>query len=347
MDRLAYLSALIARIGLIAAVNQAFAQVPVDLVSPSATLQLVRGGLDMTEGPASDSSGTVFFTEPFSNTLWRVDTSGTVSLLRGDTQGANGVVFDSQDRMILCEIGRVARFESDSSLLPLAMFAGRANDLSLCADGGLFFTEPDWDIPANGDVWYLPPGGPARTVLSAEVGFPNGVEYVEERHRLYVAVSRQNVIRSYPVDNGMNLGQPDTFVTVAAPDGFAIDERGNFWVAGNSTAIVFVYDSTGAALGQVPITPQSSITNCAFGGPGHDILFITGGNAVYKLQTLVRGRSTTGAVTVVEPRRGLHQGASPEGQQTARTVLLDGRMVRQPRCMPGARECARHVTQFR
>jgi gluconolactonase len=297
------------------------AQLPSSLADPGETLQLVRGGLNMTEGPAADSAGTVYFTEPFQNTLWRVPLSGDAHLVMNNTQGANGLVFDQQNRMILCEIDRVSRLEPDSSFTPLATFTGRANDLSLCADGGMFFTEPDWNTPANGDVYYLPASGSARKVLVAETGFPNGIEYIEEQRMLYVAISRQNVVRRYPVAQNMDLGQPDTFVSVQAPDGFALDEHGNFWIAGNSTAVVYVYDPAGQALGQLSISGQSSVTNCAFGGLNRDILFVTGGSAVYKIQTKVRGRSTTGAVGTRTPRRGLApRGGAEHSRWSVRTL---------------------------
>ena len=57
-------------------------------------------------------------------------------------------------------------------------------------------------------------------------------------------------------------------------------------------------------------------SNCAFGGPDFDILYITAGSGLYKLQLKVKGRKTTGELPV-----GIRQ--KRPGMTTGRAAMPD------------------------
>jgi hypothetical protein len=83
------------------------------------------------------------------------------------------------------------------------------------------------------------------------------------------------------------------FCMVSGPDGLAIDERGNIWIASSTgPQSVVMVDSTGAQKGTISI--GSGATNCCFGGTNFQTLFITAGNGVYSLNLKIKGRRTTG-----------------------------------------------------
>lgn len=69
------------------------------------------------------------------------------------------------------------------------------------------------------------------------------------------------------------------------PDGMCIDKNGNIYVATWNSAIE-IFAANGDSWGQISM-PENNITNCAFGSMNNEILFVTGVNNLYSLQTPV------------------------------------------------------------
>jgi gluconolactonase len=280
---------------------------PSDLVSPSATLEVVASGLDFTEGPVTDSEGNLYFTDTEGGgaEIWTVPAGGgaaSVYKTQSQANGANGLVVDTQDRLLACEFGGVGRWETGGTHSTIASGAGvdRANDITLCSDGGFFFTDPIWD--GVGDIFYMSSGG-TLTRVATNLQFPNGLEYVEEKNLLYVSISQRNEVWTFIPNAGRtSLSAVGALAQVNVADGLALDERGNLWVASNGDATVEVFDSLGNHLGRITCSGQSGVQNCAFGGTDNKVLYITATNTVYKLDVLVSGRSTRGDA-VVRTRR--------------------------------------------
>src|SRR2546422_1737616 len=73
------------------------------------------------EGPAWHSpSRSLYFVG--GNRITRLDPDGKTHIFREPSGGANGLLFDKQGRLVVCEAGnrRIARTESDGSITVLA-----------------------------------------------------------------------------------------------------------------------------------------------------------------------------------------------------------------------------------
>jgi gluconolactonase len=273
---------------------------PTSLVASGDTVQTVRAGLAFTEGPAVDTLGNLFFTEPFDNEIWKIPPTGGGGVFRSNSNRANGLVFDSRDRLIACERGQLTRTETDSTVDTLVTLTGTgdldANDLSLASDGGIFFTQPVWG--GEGNVYHLSSAGTLKTLLPSVTGFPNGIEYIEEKDLLYIAYSQRNAVWRYTVGPQNDLLDSAEFIITSSPDGFAVDAQGNLWIVNNSQSRVTVFDSAGQTLGQIQLESIASAQNCAFGGPQNRVFYIAAATAVFSVRTVVAGRSTRGDVPV-------------------------------------------------
>lgn len=58
-----------------------------------------------TEGPTADAARNIFFTDQANNRIMKLTADGKLSTLRQPANFANGLVFDSQWRLLACEGG--------------------------------------------------------------------------------------------------------------------------------------------------------------------------------------------------------------------------------------------------
>src|SRR5262249_48907809 len=117
----------------------------------------------------------------------------------GDEPGSNGLMFDAQGRLYLCEHGdrRVTRIEKDGTKKVLAdKYMGKRlnspNDLAIHPNGDVYFTDPPYGL-AKGAKRELDFTGVFR--ISAKDGTvslvskdlrPNGIALTPDAKKLYV-----------------------------------------------------------------------------------------------------------------------------------------------------------------
>lgn len=170
------------------------------LVPPGAPVEKIADGFGWLEGPAWDHrDSSLLFSDIPNNSVYRWRAGAVTLFLRpsgysgptpftGREPGSNGLAFDPQGRLVLCQHGdrRVARLETDGRLIPLAeRFGGRRlnspNDVVFGPDGSLYFTDPPFGLPGTfqdpgkelgfSGVYRLSPDG-RLTLLTRELNAP-------------------------------------------------------------------------------------------------------------------------------------------------------------------------------
>ena len=285
------------------------------LIEPEATLERVASGFVFTEGPVWSGDGSLLFSSPNTNAIYRWHPSGRVTVFRAKSgytgtdigrftqPGSNGLTFDPQGRLTICQHGnrRVIRVEPHGNVTVLAdRFDGRRlnspNDLVYRSDGTLFFTDPPFGLPgAFGDpdkelpfsgVFAVHDGHVA--LVSDELEGPNGLAFSPDERYLYVGnwdPDRKVVMR-------YQLG-PDCRVTDAsvlydmtgadgedAIDGLKVDVDGNVYGCGPGG--IWVISPAGTHLGtlRLPETPH----NLAWGEADARSLYVTALTSVYRIR---------------------------------------------------------------
>ena len=164
----------------------------------------VATGFVFTEGPLWDPSGFLYVSDVDAKIHYRVDLStGEKHVIREDSGGANGAVFDTQGRVVICEQEerRVRRYEADGSLTTLASHAdekrlNRCNDVVRGPGNTLYFTDPDKKgLPeeqkelGHAAVWRLHEDG-TLDLMASDMNHPNGLAFSPDGSVLYVSNSR-------------------------------------------------------------------------------------------------------------------------------------------------------------
>jgi gluconolactonase len=277
-----------------------------DLLDPGARVEKVLTGYQFTEGPVFSRLGFLLFSDIPANRIHRWVPGGTAEVFRENSNGANGLTFDRQGRLLACEgrAGRVTRTEKDGSITVLAdRFEGKAlnapNDLVHAIDNSIYFTDlrARTAQPGDGKVEFSAvyqiraPHGAAPTlrVATREMGRPNGVALGANQQTLVVADSeRQNVV-AYDLapDGALKSGRVVADMKHAqpgGPDGLKTDENGNVYAVGHGGVWVW---HEGRHVGTIE-TPEKP-SNLAW-GDNFRTLYITAVTSVYRVR--VKGTGT-------------------------------------------------------
>ncbi len=251
-----------------------------DLIDVKARPEKVAEGFRFTEGPVYSRRGFLLFSDIPANRIMKWERGG-LSTFRENSNGANGLTFDHQGRLLVCETGKVTRTEKDGSITVLASEdLKQPNDLVYAIDGSIYFT----DLP-RGRVYQITRKGALR-VVAGDCAGPNGVALSPNQQKLYVVDWKQGVLRVYDIAGDGALGNSRVFAECRG-DGLKTDERGHVWVA--SKGGIWVFDAAGNRLGVIAIPEEPS--NCNW-GPGFRGLYVTARTSVYLVAARVPGTRT-------------------------------------------------------
>lgn len=293
------------------------------LVPPDTKIEKIADDLEWSEGPVWDArTKTLLFSDIPRNVVmsWHAEKGVTRFLERsgytgaapftGREPGSNGLTFDPQGRLTLCQHGdrRVSRREADGTMTPLAVgYEGRKfnspNDLTYDDKGALYFTDPPYGLPKTFDdpskelkfqgVYRVAQDG-RITLLTKELERPNGLAFSPDYRTLYVAQSKVEapIWMAYSVKADGTLDKGRVFADSrklykegdGVPDGLKTDLDGNVWATGPGGVLIYTPDGTllGRILTGVPTA------NVAWGEDG-STLFVTANHRVLRLRTKARG----------------------------------------------------------
>jgi gluconolactonase len=291
--------------------------------------QRVAAGFEFTEGPVWTPDGALLFSAPNTNTVYRWHPDGVVDVFRAKSgyagtdigryhqPGSNGLAFDPQGRLTLCQHGnrRVLRVEPRGNTTVLAdSFGGRRlnspNDLVYRSDGVLLFTDPPFGLPGGAEdpKRELPFSGVFAVVDGAvrlvtdELRGPNGIALSPDEQWLYVGdwdPDHKAVVR-YPLRTDASVGPGELLRDLTAEpgedaiDGLAVDALGNVLVCGPGGIWVLAPD--GGRLGLVELPEPAH--NLTWGDDDRRTLYVTALDGVYRLRT-----KTGAPVTHIEGMR--------------------------------------------
>jgi len=261
-------------------------------------LERVATGYTFTEGPAWSRDGYLIFSDVPADKLLQFTPGEAATIYRGNANGANGNTFDAQGRLYTCESHsrRVTRTDKKGKIDVLAdRWQGRRlnapNDIVVRKDGNIYFTDPAFgnqqdtaELDFQG-VFRISRRGDLELVARSK-SRPNGIAISPDGRILYVADSDERKVRAWDLDrSGAASGERVVIGGVdGVPDGLRVDEKGNLYVVASR---VEVYSSDGKYLGTVR-TPEPP-SNCAFGDPDFETLYITAKTSIYRVRLNVKG----------------------------------------------------------
>lgn len=272
------------------------------IIKEGAELTLVSEEYKFTEGPAVDKNGDVYFTDQPNDRIVKWSAAdNTVSDWMKPSGRSNGLYFDHDGNLLSCadEKNELWRIDMEKNATVLVdnfeeKLLGGPNDLWVDPDGGIYFTDPQYDRAwweptenriTERRVYYVTPSiGEVRIVAEGNYEQPNGIIGSADGKTLYIADNGAKKTYSFTINPGGNLSNRTLFADMGS-DGMTLDNEDNVYLTGDG---VTVFNSKGEQIKHIAV-PEKWTANVTFGGPNQDILFITAMDSVYTIEMNVNG----------------------------------------------------------
>mgnify|MGYP003620659898 CR=1 FL=1 len=285
------------------------------LLRADSVLECLASPARWAEGPVwLPGADAVVFSDVKANRMYRWNRDGRITIFREQANYANGNTLDRQGRLISCEHGRrgVSRTDSDGvARILVDRFDGKRlnspNDVVVKSDGSLWFSDPPYGIVGDAEgfksesqiigcyVYRFDPETGEITAVATDVQRPNGLAFSPDESRLYVAdmsivdfpLQGRRHLLVYDVIEGRRLSNPRVLAQIepGIPDGFRVDQCGNIFCSCEDGILVLAGD--GQRIGKIGVPER--VSNCTFGGPAQDELFITATTSLYRVRLATQG----------------------------------------------------------
>jgi gluconolactonase len=295
------------------------------LIPEDAVIEVVAEGFDWSEGPVwiKDRDCLLFNDIPQNTTYEWSEQNGLTVFLRpagyalgenppGRELGCNGMfIHPVSQQLVLCDHGNRCIDALNQKNWTKSIVADRyegkrlnsPNDLVISSTGHIYFTDPPYgltwpDFPGKeldfSGVYHYSPDSTV-ILVTRELDRPNGIGLSPDGRILYVANSgKRKVWLAFDVAKDGTTGKSRVFFDatdfdrtglLGGCDGLAVDAAGNLWATGPGGVMILTPD--GRHIGS--IDTGTRVSNCCFGGPQGNELYITAELFVCRVKVNTRG----------------------------------------------------------
>ncbi|MGH9451540.1 MAG: SMP-30/gluconolactonase/LRE family protein [Terriglobia bacterium] len=305
------------------------------ILPANAKIERVTTGFKWTEGPVWIHAGYLLFADIPNNRIERwVPGKGVSTFMQpsgylgkgvypGPESGSNGMTLDPRGRLTVAGHAQrdVWRLESPNPHATRTILADEyegkplnsPNDLVYGPHGALYFTDPPYGLPTQGDrdslkklrvngVYRIldavshkagaPPDRSKLELLISNLARPNGIAFSPDYKYLYVDNSApQKLWMRYRVKPDGTLADGVVFYDATsdhspgAPDGMKLDVKGNIYSAGPGGVWIFSPSAKHLATIRIP----ERVGNLAWGGRDGRTLYVTATTSVYRVRLNIPG----------------------------------------------------------
>lgn len=245
----------------------------------------IADNLKFAEGPAY-YSGDLYFSDIDADKIYKWNETDGLIVFRGDAGRANGLCFDKNGNLFVCEGGnkRIVSINLPSELNIISeKYSNKPynepNDIWVSPSGNIYFTDPVFTGTLSQDgehVYCVPASGGQAIRVADDLVRPNGITGNIEGSILYISDYGDSKIYRYNILPDGTLTSKQLFAAIKA-DGLDTDSSGNIYAASDG---IIIYNSSGGLINRLQV--PGTTTNSCIVEEGTKTLFITTHNTVYK-----------------------------------------------------------------
>lgn len=258
----------------------------------------VASGLRHPAGLAWSRDGFLVIADGLKREIYRLDADQRAKPTHQDTNGAQGLAYDTQSRLYICEADtrRLVRLDKRGKFETIAeSFEGRKlnspNDVTVRRDGHVYFTDPAFagaidrrELSFNG-VFHVNPKGEIEAIARWQTR-PNGVALSPDGRKLFVSDADRHAVVEFDLDGKGIASNPRDFVSgiQGVPAGLRLDVAGRLYVSAQGLAI---YTPDGKLART--LLDSERVVNCTFGETDLEALYVATPKDIYRLRIGVKG----------------------------------------------------------
>jgi gluconolactonase len=258
----------------------------------------VASGLRYPVGLAWSRDGFLVIADGLKREIYRLDTDQRAKPTHQDTNGAQGLAYDAQSRLYICEADtrRLIRLDKRGNIETVAAsFEGKKlnspSDVTVRHDGHAYFTDPAFagaidrrELSFNG-VFHVNPKGEIEAVARWETR-PNGIALSADGKKMFVSDADRHAVVQFDLDSrGAATNQRDFITSIqGVPGGLRLDLAGHIYVSAQGLAI---YSADGKLMRT--LMESQRVINCTFGGADLESLFAATPKDVYRVRIGLKG----------------------------------------------------------
>jgi gluconolactonase len=294
--------------------HEQHATAPAGMLPAEADLQRLATGFMFTEGPIfHPRDHYLLFSDMPGDVRRRWDMSGDVRPVRQPSNKCNGMTYDRDLNLIVCEhatstLVRERRDGDQAREILASHYSGQElnspNDVVVGPDDRIYFTDPvygrrpGFGIPRPQQlsfqgVYRVTDDPRAPELLADDFDQPNGLCFSPDGQTLYVNDTTRALIRSFALAPSGEVSGGEIFMdgigdgnsALGAPDGMKTDAAGNVYVTGPGG--VWVISPAGERLGVIAVPEK--VANLNWGMPDWQTLFICASTSLYSMRLGIRG----------------------------------------------------------
>lgn len=264
-----------------------------DMTLPGEDWELVGEGYGFTEGTAANAKGEVFFQDIPNARTYKIGPDGKPIDLKVDSKKASGTCFgpDGIRYEVAGGTKQIISYDQKGKSKVLADSIS-GNDLVVALNGNIYVTVPD-GIAKPSKIYLIRPNG-EKLVVDEGIRFANGLCLTPDQTQLYITESATHWVWVYQIKNDGTLTNKQRLGWLHSPDtednawsdGLKPDTAGRIFVT--TRMGIQILDQLGRVNAILPL-PNGQSSNCCFGGPDFNILYVSSRDKVYRRKLKVKG----------------------------------------------------------
>jgi gluconolactonase len=277
-----------------------------------APVEMISTGHGLLEGPLWDGALGLIVADAVVGGVWSISPERDSTIVVPHRRGIGGLALHEEGAVVIGGRNIAVKWPEGSGRGETVVLLNNdpANDIVGFNDfttddagriyvGSLAFVAMDADRGGKaGKLHVIDLDGSSR-VVADDILLSNGLGFSPDGRILYQSDSLRRLVYAYEVDVNGDLRDKRTFVALreGMPDGLAVDQAGNVWVAAPYEGAVQIYSPAAQLISQVKI-PVPMVTSLCFGGADlRDVFIVSGseklesdrGAGVYRTRSEVAG----------------------------------------------------------